>query len=107
MLRPFMLPVPRRLISRAFMLAALASSAALPSCAEGSGTTRTSAGPTPTGRALHALFAEEWEHDLAEAPIWASSIGDRRFDAKWDDPSLAAQARREAHDRELLAKLTR
>ena len=36
-------------------------------------------------RALHALFDEEWEHDLAESPVWASSIGDRRYDTRWDD----------------------
>ena len=52
-------------------------------------------GSTPASRALHALFEAEWEHDLAESPVWASSIGDRRYDARWDDVSLAAQARRD------------
>ena len=65
------------------------------------------AASSPASRALHALFDEEWEHDLAESPIWASSIGDRRYDARWDDVSLEAQARRETHDREVLAKLSR
>lgn len=60
-----------------------------------------------TTKALHALFDEEWEHDLAESPVWASSTGDRRYDARWDDVSLAAQARRAAHDREVLAKIDR
>ena len=64
-------------------------------------------GSTPASRALHALFEAEWEHDLAESPVWASSIGDRRYDARWDDVSLAAQARREAHDREVLEKVSR
>jgi len=61
---------------------------------------------SPTTRALHALFEEEWQYALAESPTWASSIGDRRYDARWDDPSLAAQTRREAHDREVLARIT-
>lgn len=67
----------------------------------------TAAGENATTRALHALFDEEWEHDLAESPIWASSIGDRRYDTKWDDVSLAAQARREAHERQVLQKISR
>jgi len=72
-----------------------------------SSTTATAASENPTTRALHALFEAEWEHDLAESPIWASSIGDRRYDTKWDDVSLAAQARREAHEREVLEKISR
>lgn len=68
------------------------------------GTTTTT---NATTKALHALFEQEWEHDLAESPTWASSIGDRRFDDRWDDTSLAAIAKREAHDRELLAKVKR
>jgi uncharacterized protein (DUF885 family) len=70
-------------------------------------TSATAATANPTTRALHALFDAEWEHDLAESPIWASSIGDRRYDTRWDDVSLAAQARREAHEREVLQKLSR
>jgi uncharacterized protein (DUF885 family) len=58
-------------------------------------------------RALHALFEQEWQHDLAQSPTWASSIGDRRYDALWDDVNLPAQQRREAHEREVLAKLGR
>ena len=65
------------------------------------------AAQNPTARDLHALFDAEWQHDLEEAPIWASSIGERRFDARWDDVGLAAHARRQAHDREVLARLSR
>jgi uncharacterized protein (DUF885 family) len=81
-----------------------ASSASSASNASGKGAM---ASANPTTRALHALFDAEWEHDLAESPIWASSIGDRRYDTKWDDVGLGAQARREAHDREVLQKITR
>jgi uncharacterized protein (DUF885 family) len=58
-------------------------------------------------RALHDLFDREWEHDLAESPIWASGIGERRFDTRWDDVSLAATQRRALHDREVLAEIER
>lgn len=81
---------------------------ALPGCVNhGPSAPPTTAAQSPTSRALHALFDEEWEHDLAESPVWASSIGDRRYDARWDDVSLTATARREAHDRDVLAKLSR
>jgi uncharacterized protein (DUF885 family) len=44
---------------------------------------------------------------MRESPVLASSLGDRRYDDRWDDVSLAAVARREAHDRALLARVTR
>ncbi|HVH42018.1 MAG TPA: DUF885 domain-containing protein, partial [Labilithrix sp.] len=58
-----------------------------------------------TGRRLHSLFAEEWEHDMREYPVWASGLGDMRGADRWDDVGLAAQARRDVHAREVLAKL--
>jgi len=63
--------------------------------------------PNEATRALHALFAREWENDLRESPTFASSIGDRRFDGLWDDVSLAAVARRELHERAVLEELGR
>ena len=62
-------------------------------------------GPNATTRRLHALFAEEWDYDMREHPVWASELGDLRFADRWDDVSLPAQARRDAHDRAVLAKL--
>ncbi len=73
----------------------------------GKTTTNAAATSNATTRELHALFDEEWEHDLKEAPTWASGIGDRRYDAFWPDVSLAAYARREAHDREVVARAKR
>ncbi len=96
----------RALVSRGLVLGMIGSSMVLPGCVDGP-SAPAAAAANPTTRALHTLFAEEWEHDLAASPVWASSTGDHRFDANWDDPSLAAQARREAHDRELLAKVSR
>lgn len=105
-----MLGPVRSLLSRALLGAVITAAAALPGCVNPQGpspATSTAAKTNPTTRALRALFDEEWEHDLAESPTWASSIGDRRYDTKWDDVGLAAQAKREAHDREVLEKVKR
>jgi len=85
----------------------VALACALPACGGPSRDAATTTTTNATAKALHALFEEEWEHDLAESPVWASSIGDRRYDDRWDDVSLAAIARREAHDRELYEKVKR
>jgi len=57
------------------------------------------------GARLHALFKEEWEYTLREHPTFASSLGDRRYNDRWPDMSLAAIERRHQHDREVLGKL--
>src|SRR5687768_4092304 len=57
------------------------------------------------GQALRALLDEAWETDLKESPTYASSIGDRRYDDRWPDLSLAAIERRHRADQELLARL--
>ncbi|WP_372014037.1 DUF885 domain-containing protein [Pseudoxanthomonas sp. 10H] len=57
--------------------------------------------------ALHRLFESEWERGLRESPESAAYQGDRRYDDRWSDVSLAAVARREAADRDALAALKR
>lgn len=93
---------PLQKLRAAFVIVAVALFSCTPAHSPAGPDARASA-----SRALHALFDQEWEHDLAEAPVWASSIGERRYDAKWDDPSLAAIAARAAHEREVLARLSR
>jgi uncharacterized protein (DUF885 family) len=98
--------------SKAVLAVLIALGAAVPGCAgSGAGTTDVAsaggANKNPETKALYTLFDEEWETGLRESPTWASSIGDRRYDARWDDVSLAAQTRREAHDRDVLAKIGR
>ena len=44
------------------------------------------------GAALHALFDREWEWELTQDPLWASYLGDRRWNDKWPDISAAALA---------------
>ncbi len=56
-------------------------------------------------KALHDLFDREWEYDLRESPTRASSMGDRRWNDRWNDVSLEAIKRRHEHDRQLLVEI--
>src|SRR5262245_13474486 len=56
---------------------------------------------------LHALFDREWEWELSESPLMASGLGDRRWNDKWDDLSLAAIERRQHHREAVLAEAKR
>jgi len=53
--------------------------------------------------ALHEIFERDWERSLLEDPVDASRAGDRRYDDRWPDRSLAAYERRHRED---LATLT-
>jgi uncharacterized protein (DUF885 family) len=55
--------------------------------------------------ALHRLFEEEWEWTMREAPTFASSLGDRRYNDRWTDLSLPAIERRQKHREETLVRL--
>src|SRR5215208_1968256 len=55
--------------------------------------------------ALNQLFEEEWEWTMREAPTFASSLGDRRYNDRWSDLSLAAIERRQQHRQQTLARL--
>ncbi|MEW6304013.1 MAG: DUF885 domain-containing protein [Verrucomicrobiota bacterium] len=61
---------------------------------------------TPS-ESLHALFAREWDYAMEQAPTWASELGDRRWNDRWEDLSLDAIARRHRHNQDLLAELQR
>ncbi len=56
-------------------------------------------------QALHALFAAEWEYTMQQNPTWASTMGDRRWNDRWDDQSLAAIERRHQHGLAVLEQL--
>lgn len=44
-------------------------------------------------KALNALLAEQWQHNLENAPEFATILGDLRYNNRWSDVSLAhAQA---------------
>lgn len=60
--------------------------------------------PEP-GIALHALFDDEWDYGLEQNPLYASTLGDRRWNDKLPDASLAAVEKDFAHTQETLKKL--
>jgi uncharacterized protein (DUF885 family) len=85
------------------LLIALAVASLLaPSLAKGQGSN-----PNETTRALHALFEAEWEYTMEQNPTYASTLGDRRWNDRWDDDSLEAIAKRQAHAVETLARINK
>ena len=54
---------------------------------------------------LYALFDAEWELTLRENPTFASFLGDKRYNDRWNDTSLSAIEKRHQHRVETLAKL--
>ena len=58
-------------------------------------------------KALHDLFAAAWDYDMQDRPEEASELGDRRWNDRWMDRSPEAYARRNAHNREVLARLAK
>lgn len=56
-------------------------------------------------RGFRDLLATEWEYTLREAPTFASHLGDKRYNDRWPDVSLAAIERRHQHQKDVLAKL--
>jgi prolyl oligopeptidase len=51
------------------------------------------------------LLTDEWEYTLRESPTFASYLGDKRYNDRWPDVSLAAIARRHEHQQQTLARL--
>jgi uncharacterized protein (DUF885 family) len=58
-------------------------------------------------KALHDLFAAAWDRDMQDRPEDASEMGDRRWNDRWTDMSLEAYARRDQHNKEVLAQLAK
>jgi prolyl oligopeptidase len=54
---------------------------------------------------LSALLDEVWEWQLAENPMFASELGDRRFNDQWSDQSVAAIERRQEETRSFLRRV--
>jgi uncharacterized protein (DUF885 family) len=59
------------------------------------------------GKTLHELFSAEWEYLMEQHPTWASSLGDRRWNDRWDNISLDALLKRHDHNVEVLNKLAK
>jgi uncharacterized protein (DUF885 family) len=58
-----------------------------------------------TTKRFRDLLATEWEYTLREEPTFASQLGDKRYNDRWPDMSLAAIARRQGHRKDVLAQL--
>ena len=54
---------------------------------------------------LHQLFASEWDYQMERHPTWASSLGDRRWNDRWEDSSLEAIEKDYQHRTRVLARL--
>ncbi len=81
-------------------LSALALTAAAGTIAPGAAAAETDA------ESLHRLFDGGWERSLRENPLFASYLGDARYDDRLTDLSAAALEKSNAADRKLLADVT-
>jgi uncharacterized protein (DUF885 family) len=59
----------------------------------------------PESAALAALLAAEWQNDLREDPLFATSVGDNRYNDRLPALGLADLTRRTAHAGAVLARL--
>ncbi|MBA3769430.1 MAG: DUF885 domain-containing protein [Blastocatellia bacterium] len=59
----------------------------------------------PETQKLYALFDSEWQWTLENNPTFASYLGDKRYNARWDDVSLSALEARNRRRVDALARL--
>ena len=64
------------------------------------------AAPRPS-TALATLFSEDWEYHLSRSPTYASILGDRRWNDRWDDLSIAGLEAEHQHDVAFLERLAK
>jgi prolyl oligopeptidase len=55
---------------------------------------------------FNTLLKDAWEWELAEKPVFASRLGDRRYNDQWADISVEANERRHRQQREFLRRLS-
>src|SRR4051812_46467536 len=67
----------------------------------------TMAADNEAASALHGLFDREWDRNMRENPITASSLGDYRFNDLWPDVSLQAITHSHEQDQQALADLAK
>jgi uncharacterized protein (DUF885 family) len=58
-------------------------------------------------KALHALFAEQWQYGLREDPLAATEVGDNRYNDRLPSLTPADLTRRDRHARDVLERLHR
>lgn len=57
--------------------------------------------------ALHKLFDSDWNYQMEQSPTTASTLGDRRWNDRWEDIGLEAIEKRQQHRLDVLAQLKR
>ncbi len=60
--------------------------------------------PSPA-QLLQATFVREWDYEMQRNPVWASLLGDRRYNDRWDDLTPEAIAHDHQHDVAVLEQL--
>jgi uncharacterized protein (DUF885 family) len=65
------------------------------------------AAQTAEETAFRKVVGDEWEFVLREAPTFASQLGDKRYNDRWPDVSLAAIERRHKHQRDVLKQISK
>jgi uncharacterized protein (DUF885 family) len=89
---------------------ALATAMPTPAPAQAPAATIVHANANADTRALHALFAADWERQLRESPLFATYLGDPRYNDRWPDlspASLEAQEQAVRDSRATLVKIDR
>jgi uncharacterized protein (DUF885 family) len=59
--------------------------------------TQTMNNTNTAARPLQKLLDDEWEWTMRENPTWASTLGDRRYNDRWEDASLENIERQQQH----------
>ena len=54
---------------------------------------------------LHQIFEDSWNEDMRQSPVWASMLGDRRYNDQWQDLSKAAFVQRAEQTKGVLKRL--
>jgi uncharacterized protein (DUF885 family) len=60
---------------------------------------------SPSVSKMHSIFDDQWARELEEDPVWASYLGDRRYNRQWQDLSAKARASRHEGDVRALGDL--
>jgi uncharacterized protein (DUF885 family) len=62
-------------------------------------------GADDAAAALRQLIDAEWDYRMQHSPTWASTLGDRRWNDRWDDLSLDAIRHHHQHELEVIERL--
>src|SRR2546423_4751298 len=61
--------------------------------------------PNATSRALQKSLDDEWGWTMRENPTFASTLGDRRYNDRWEDAGLENISRQHQHELDALKRL--